>query len=268
MRTENEPLRDLETSTILMVDDEPTTLEVLETFLEAEGFTNLVTTSDPRSVLPLLERHRPDVLILNLLMPGLGGLEILRAVRGDPALAGLPVIILTSSSDPGAKQRALELGASDFLAKPVDPSELTLRVRNVLTASRLEVGARPQDSGRGGARPSPATCSGPPVTSWLAAKNPRVVPIARKFVARLEEKLCEMEAAFETRSYAAIESLAHWLKGAGGTVGFDAFTEPAEMLKLQARQHKETEIEASISELRDLACRIVLPPKPRDGGCA
>jgi diguanylate cyclase (GGDEF)-like protein len=80
----------------------------------------------------LLERHRPDALLLDLSMPGLSGFDILTQIRAHEELRYTPVIILTGESDTEARLRALELGATDFLTKPVDPSELVLRMRNVL----------------------------------------------------------------------------------------------------------------------------------------
>ena len=123
---------------IMMVDDEPTTIEVLEAFLEGEGYENFVTTTDSREALPLLESERPDVLLLDLIMPNLGGLEILSLIRNDQALKHTPVIILTSSSDEETKLEALELGATEFLGKPVDPSELALRLRNTLATKAYQ----------------------------------------------------------------------------------------------------------------------------------
>ena len=89
-----------------------TTIEVLEAFLEGEGYENFVTTTDPREAFPLIETHRPDVLLLDLVMPDLSGLEILSSIRNDQALKHTPVIILTSSTEEETKLEALELGAS------------------------------------------------------------------------------------------------------------------------------------------------------------
>lgn len=124
----------LEDATIMMVDDEPTTMEVLEMFLQEEGYSRFVTTADSTQALTLLRTHNPDVLLLDLMMPKPGGLEILAAMRQDEALEHTPVLILTSSTDAETKLKALELGATDFLGKPVDPSELALRLRNTLAA--------------------------------------------------------------------------------------------------------------------------------------
>jgi signal transduction histidine kinase len=124
----------LQGASIVMVDDELTTLEITELFLREQGCRSIVKATDPRKALGLLRRERPDVLLLDLIMPHVDGLEILAAVRADAVLGKLPVIILTSSDDEDMKLRALELGVNEFLAKPVDPSELVLRLRNTLAA--------------------------------------------------------------------------------------------------------------------------------------
>jgi len=129
-----EQLEALKGSTIMMVDDEPTTLEVLAAFLDGEGYSEILSTSDSPHAVEMVRQQHPDVLLLDLVMPKLGGFEILAALRQDPELEHVPVIILTSSVDAETKLRALELGATDFLAKPVDPSELALRIRNTLAA--------------------------------------------------------------------------------------------------------------------------------------
>ena len=124
----------LQNATIVMVDDEPITMEVVQAFLEDAGYRNFVLIEKSSEAIAALERQRPDLLLLDLIMPQVSGFDILKAVRAHPKLNHLPVIILTSSSDNQDKLLALDLGATDFLAKPVDPSELRLRVRNTLAA--------------------------------------------------------------------------------------------------------------------------------------
>ncbi|HEX4509795.1 MAG TPA: EAL domain-containing protein, partial [Burkholderiaceae bacterium] len=117
---------------VMMVDDEPLMTDLIQCHLEEEGYANFVASNDPREALALLHRENPGLLLLDLMMPGLSGFEVLEAIRADAALRYLPVIVLTASTGADSKLRALQLGATDFLAKPVDPSELALRVRNTL----------------------------------------------------------------------------------------------------------------------------------------
>jgi diguanylate cyclase (GGDEF)-like protein len=119
---------------IMMVDDEPLNIEVLQTFLEEAGYREFVPVTAARETLSLIAERRPDVVLLDLVMPEMSGFEILERMRADDALRHVPVIVLTSATDGETKLKALELGATDFLAKPVDSSELALRLRNTLSA--------------------------------------------------------------------------------------------------------------------------------------
>ncbi|MDB5816724.1 MAG: hypothetical protein JWQ11_364 [Rhizobacter sp.] len=119
-------------ATVMMVDDEPMMTEVIQTYLEEAGYTDLVATNDPLDAMELAREVRPGVILLDLMMPGMSGFEILQALRADEELRYTPVIVLTAASNAATKLRALELGATEFLSKPVDKSELTLRVRNSL----------------------------------------------------------------------------------------------------------------------------------------
>jgi diguanylate cyclase (GGDEF)-like protein len=125
----------MQEAVIMMVDDEVLNIEMTEAFLADAGYRNFVHTSDAREALPMLRQRAPGVLLLDLSMPYMSGLEILAAMRQDPQLRHVPVIVLTASTDPGVKLQALSEGAMDFLSKPVDPSELGLRIRNTLAAT-------------------------------------------------------------------------------------------------------------------------------------
>ena len=117
-----------------MVDDEPITMAVVQTFLEEFGYSNFIQVDDSLKVMDALEEETPDILLLDLIMPGKSGMDILYEIRNHPRISRLPVVVLTASSDAQDKLKALELGATDFLSKPVDQSELGLRIRNTLAA--------------------------------------------------------------------------------------------------------------------------------------
>src|SRR5688572_1359355 len=114
---------------VMMVDDEPLNVEVTQVHLEEAGYNRFVSTCRPLEALAMMRDAKPDVLLLDLMMPELSGFEILEQMESENILKDIPAIVLTSSSDPGTKLKALELGATDFLAKPVDASELVLRLR-------------------------------------------------------------------------------------------------------------------------------------------
>jgi diguanylate cyclase len=118
--------------TVLMIDDEPMLTDVIQAYLEDAGYTHLVAVNDPTVALETARRCKPSLVLLDLMMPKVSGFDILEQLRRDDELRYVPVIVLTAASDPATKLRALDLGATEFLAKPVDASELVLRVRNSL----------------------------------------------------------------------------------------------------------------------------------------
>ena len=130
----NKNQKGLKDATIMIVDDEPINIDVVQAFLEEENYHNFVTVEDSTRAIKTLEETRPDLLLLDLKMPEVSGFEILEAARANPKFKHLPIIILTASTDTQNKLKALDLGATDFLSKPLDQSELGLRVRNILTA--------------------------------------------------------------------------------------------------------------------------------------
>lgn len=117
---------------IAIVDDEATNIKVLRKFLQREGYQAFATTTVAADAWDLLQRNRVDVLLLDVMMPEVSGLEILQRIREHETTSHIPVIILTASADEQTRRRALELGATDFLSKPVDMHELFPRVRNAL----------------------------------------------------------------------------------------------------------------------------------------
>ena len=123
---------------IMMVDDELTTMEIVQSYLEEGGYRKFVLVQDSTHAMRVMEESMPDLLLLDIVMPVLSGFDILSAVRVHPRFKHLPVIIMTSSKDSESKLRALDLGATDFLAKPMDKSELILRVRNTLAAKAYQ----------------------------------------------------------------------------------------------------------------------------------
>lgn len=129
-----EPYPELTNAKIMMIDDEPITMEMVQAFLEEDGYTDFCLEENSSQALQMLEEVVPDILLLDLVMPEVDGFEILSCVRKNKKFKHLPVIILTSVTDTTQKLHALDLGATDFLAKPVDQSELRLRVRNTLAA--------------------------------------------------------------------------------------------------------------------------------------
>ena len=128
----------LKSATIMLVDDEPIMLDIVQALLEGEGYENFIREEKSTQAITRLVEARPDIVLLDLDMPDVDGFEILASIREIEEYRFLPVIILTASEEAGSKLKALELGATDFLSKPVDASELALRVRNTLSAKAYQ----------------------------------------------------------------------------------------------------------------------------------
>jgi signal transduction histidine kinase len=129
--------------TLLLVDDEPSNLDLLEGVLEADGYTHLVRTTDPREVPALVAAHEPDLILLDLHMPHRNGLEVLGDLAAQaPAGQYRPVLVLTADATIDARDRALSLGARDFVTKPFDVTEVLLRVENLLDTRVLHLEER------------------------------------------------------------------------------------------------------------------------------
>jgi DNA-binding response OmpR family regulator len=111
--------------TILVVDDEPTQREMLAEALEAEGFT-IVTAADGRAALAKFREARPDLILLDLMLPELSGIEVCRIIRAE---SGVPILMLTAKDSELDKVVGLELGADDYVTKPFSLRELIARVR-------------------------------------------------------------------------------------------------------------------------------------------
>jgi len=122
-------------SAILIVDDDPSGRATLEAILENEGYT-LQTAENGSTALEIAAAIHPDLILLDVMMPGMDGFEVCRRIRKTPELAEVPVIILTALDDNASRLTGIEAGADDFLTKPVDRQELRVRVRTITRLNR------------------------------------------------------------------------------------------------------------------------------------
>lgn len=122
-------------STILIVDDDRSILEILDAALRPEGY-NLILTTNGKEALAHSKQTAPDLILLDVMMPGMDGYEVCQIVRSDPNLAQVPIIMITALSDRSHLLKSLNAGADDFLTKPVNLFELKARVRTITRLDR------------------------------------------------------------------------------------------------------------------------------------
>jgi DNA-binding response OmpR family regulator len=123
-------------STILVVDDDPNSLDIVRTYLESRGYT-VATALDGKEALSRLEEVNPAIVLLDVMMPGMDGWEVARVIKNHPQFSSVRVIMLTARSDFSDKHQGLRAGADDYLVKPIRLEELGQRVdRNMRARER------------------------------------------------------------------------------------------------------------------------------------
>ncbi|HOC72346.1 MAG TPA: response regulator [Candidatus Hydrogenedentes bacterium] len=120
--------------TILVVDDEPDVVSLLETTLKAEGF-NVLTAYDGIAALDLCTTERPDLVLLDLMMPMMSGYEVCEQIKANPLTKNIPVLCISSAHTPEARAQCFRAGAAELLKKPFFPAELVAQIGRHLKAS-------------------------------------------------------------------------------------------------------------------------------------
>lgn len=120
---------------ILVVDDDADSLEIVRTYLESRGY-HVDTAADGKEALAMLEEARPDLVLLDVMMPGIDGWEVARTIKDHPEFSDTRVVMLTARSDFTDKQRGLRAGADDYIVKPMRLEDLGRKVERNLEAAR------------------------------------------------------------------------------------------------------------------------------------
>lgn len=122
---------------LLIIDDSASEVLFLETILEDAGYNDIVSIHDPRRALAAFRAYDPDLILLDLHMPHMSGLDVMDVLQEEIGSKYLPILVLTADISSEARVRTLSMGAKDFLTKPFDPIEVTLRIRNLLQTREL-----------------------------------------------------------------------------------------------------------------------------------
>jgi PAS domain S-box-containing protein len=241
---------------VLVVDDGEENRELVTLVLEEVGLQVEGAENGQVGVEKALQGAF-NVILMDMQMPVMDGRTATMHLRQQGLQT--PIIALTAHAMKGFEQDIMAAGCSGYLTKPIDIDGLIHTLANLLGGQLADH----EETTNGPAvtdeqAPSSTLAAEGPLVSRLPATNARYRVIIEKFVQRLEEQLEAMSTAWHASDFDALADLAHWLKGAGGTVGFDVFTEPASSLEQYAKARSADQSEAALAELRRLADRIVV----------
>jgi signal transduction histidine kinase/DNA-binding response OmpR family regulator len=241
---------------LLVVEDGDTNRKLIRLVLKRAGAD--VTTAENGRIGADLALQAPfDLILMDMQMPVMDGYMATTLLRQQGLT--VPIFALTAHAMKGDEEKCRLAGCSGYVTKPIDADLLLRTVAEAL-------GPAPAAAAGAAAPPDPPTAENSPsrepaLRSTLPTEDPDFREIVAEFVERLDSQMAAMQRACQARDLPELASLAHWLKGAGGTAGFPAFTKPAKHLETLVKDRQCEEIEAAVCELLDLARRIVVPPE-------
>jgi PAS domain S-box-containing protein len=285
----------LPSARILVVDDGAENRKLVELVLRRAGVQVQSATNGAQAVELTTgpDATRFDIVLMDVQMPVMDGYTAVRTMRQRGVT--VPVFALTAHAMKGTEEQCRQAGYSGYLPKPLDLDGLLHMLAQHLgspagadtsgssrtdeTSREIAMNDIVQNCGaapRGATTPAIGTGSthdpgqsptavapalnAEPLVSSLPCDDPEFRDIVADFVERLRDRMREMESVWSQGDVAQLQRLAHWLKGSGGTAGFDAFTRPARELELSLKEGRTDESAAKLAELRELVNRIVVEP--------
>ncbi len=262
---------------VLVVDDGNENRELVRLVLTDAGIA-VIEAENGAVALEQVAAHQPDLVLMDIQMPVMDGSAATQELRKRGL--GLPVLALTANAMKGFEREIESGGFTGHLTKPIDIDHMLATLAHYLGGERVMTtvavatfAAAPTltlsiGTSAATAAPLPASAAaapkagdrGEPLQSRLAT-HPRLARVARSFCEQLPNKLDEMQGALNAGDFKALSALAHWLKGAGGTVGYDAFFEPARDLEHAAAEANTPAAQHQMQRLHELALRVVAPPE-------
>jgi CheY-like chemotaxis protein len=235
---------------VLLVEDGESNQQLISLVLREAG-AHVTCAWNGEEGVTVATRTQFDLILMDMQMPVMDGYTATECLRKLGCT--VPIIALTAHAMRGDREKCLAAGCTDYLTKPIDIDALIRTV--AMSAEKASTGGKPTHSievSREQNRRKPVECS-------LPADNPRFRPIIDTFVVRLQKNLAEMQTAFTENDWKKVAELAHWLRGSGGTVGFNCFTEPSGRLEVLAKARDRDEAQRALEEIASLSERIALP---------
>jgi len=255
---------------VLVVDDGAETREFVRLLLEEAGLNVDEAENGLIGVKKAIAGHY-DVILMDVQMPVMDGFSAAQKLRQEGLKTS--IIALTANAMKGFEQKCLESGYSGYLTKPIDIDRFMELMADLLDGKLIRSGTYTSAT-LDGMEPffveQVETESSLPIISRLPRDSDVFRKLITRFAAQLPERLEALEQARTQGDFGEVAHIAHWLKGIGGTVGFDEFTEPAGRLEMYAKEGSEPEIAQAVANLRGLAARLVIPgdeiPAPLPAG--
>ena len=239
---------------VLVVDDAPENRELLTLLLGDAGLQ--VDEAENGQVGVEMARHQSyDLILMDMQMPVMDGFTATRILRADGLT--IPIIALTANAMKDSEQEVLEAGCSGIQTKPINIDDLMQALAAQLGGTRMnDRSPDPVPS------PAPPTVTEPPVIGPIRSRLANVARLrstVRKFAHRLDEQLPTLQRACETGNHKELATLAHWLRGAASTVGYDVFTQPALRLEQAAVAGDASACKSILEEICSMTHRLVVP---------
>ena len=240
---------------VLVVDDGPENRELVKLVLENYGLT-VHEAENGQIGLEMAGADSYDIILMDVQMPVMDGFTAATAMRERGMK--LPIMALTANAMKGFEKDCLDAGYSDYFTKPIDIDSFVARLAQILDAKPENNDKDKLVTAEPAIRTEPVKLDGSaiPLESTLKDKNSHFAALVDRFAARLGGQLDKMTDAWRSQNYTSLAELAHWLKGAGGTVGFDIFTAAARDLEIAAKAENDIAIHPSMQKIWDLASRI------------
>jgi CheY-like chemotaxis protein/HPt (histidine-containing phosphotransfer) domain-containing protein len=243
---------------VLVVDDGDENRELVRLVLEEVGI-KVDEAANGQIAVDKVRAYSYDLVLMDMQMPVLDGYKATQQLRAMGYTQ--PVIALTAHAMAGFETKVLAAGCTGYLTKPIDIDFLLRHLATLLDARQVAAEAPKAILGGAPMNEAEATKSQDlgPVTSRLAG-HPKLGAVARTFGLKLPVEVLKMQNALVVRDFAQLAELAHWLKGAAGSVGYDLFTEPAQRLEKAAKTQDLQLASESLIAVGSLATRLELPP--------